>query len=263
MKAKEIFSRLTAAFPDLRKLTASVLGNTWGVTLPCAALLLLAGLLEAVCAVGGSGARGLIELLTSIVVLPVTAGMITYAAGASWEGRKTTVVDAYHLARIRMKEIVITGLAVGAIVLIANLLASVLTSLIGVIPALLGWIPVLGAVITAAVSLVLWLILLAMEYAAHVVLVIGMLSLTADGVTGRAQAERALGVLRSGGEGILYELGLVFLMWIAVSGICELAFSSALIGGLLSAALTTVSMAAVSVIYLQARDRRDGMRYHV
>ena len=92
----------------------------------------------------------------------------------------------------------------------------------------------------------------------------GMLSLTADGVTGRAQAERALGILRGGGEDILYQLGLVFAMWIAVRGVqtlLTLMFAPA--GALIYALLTTVSMAAVSAVYLQTRDRRDGMRYHV
>ena len=264
MKAKRIVSRLTAAFPNLKKRTASVLGRTWGVTLPCAALLLLTSLLETACAAGGSGARGLMELLASIVVLPVTAAAITYAAGASWEGRKATIADAYHLARIRLKEIVITGLAAGVIVLLTDWLASMASALIGIIPALLGWIPVIGPVITAAVSLAVWLVSLAMEFVAHVVLAAGMLPLTADGVAGRAQAERALGILRSGGEDILYQLGLVFALWIAAGGVqalLTLMFAPA--GALIGALLTAVSVAAVSVIYLQARDRRDGMRYHV
>lgn len=258
MKLKTFCSRLFAAFPNLKKTTASVLGGTWGVTLPCAALLLIMYLLEA----GNAGAEMLVGLLMSVVVLPVAAGMITYAAGASWEGRKATIVDAYHLARIRIKEIVITGLAAGAIVLIANWLASFVYSLIGIVSALLGWLPVLGTVVTAAVGLVFWLISLAMEFFAHTALVMGMLSLTADGVTGRAQAERAVNILRGGGEGLLCELGLVFLMWIGVQGVKELLMFAPLIGSVLPAALTAVSMVAVSVIYLKARDRQDGMRYH-
>ena len=267
MKFRAFFSRLMAALPNLKRLTASVLGGTWDLTLPCAARRLIMYLLDTVCAANDSGAQMLVGLLMSIIVLPVAAGMITYAAGASWEGRRATIVDAYHLARIRIKEIVITGLAAGAIVLIANWLASFVYSLIGIVSALLGWLPVIGPVITAAVSAVFWLISLAMEFFAHIALVIGMLSLTADGVTGRAQAERALSILRSGGEELLCELGLVFLMWIAVQGVYELAFlfaplSGALVCDALLAALTAVSMVAVSVIYLRARDRQDGMRYH-
>ena len=264
MKFRAFFSRLMAALPNLKRLTASVLGGTWDVTLPCAALLLIMYLLDTVCAANDSGAQMLVGLLMSIIVLPVAAGMITYAAGASWEGRRATIVDAYHLARIRIKEIVITGLAAGAIVLIANWLASFIYSLIGIVSALLGWLPVIGPVITAAVSLAVWLVSLAMEFVAHVVLAAGMLPLTADGVAGRAQAERALGILRSGGEDILYQLGLVFALWIAAGGVqalLTLMFAPA--GALIGALLTAVSMAAVSVIYLQARDRRDGMRYHV
>ena len=267
MKLKAFFARAWAAFPNLKRLTASVLGGTWSVTLPCAALLLAMYLLETACAAGGLGAAALVGLVMSVLVMPVTAGMITYAAGASWEGRGATIVDAYHLARIRIREIVITGLAAGAIVLLANWLATTVYSLIGIVPALLGWLPVIGPIITAAVSVVFWLISLLMEFFAHIALVMGMLSLTADGVSGRAQAERALKILRGGGADVLYELGLVFALWIAVQGVYELIFRlsplpGALACDILVAALTAVSMTAVSVIYLKERDKQDGMRFH-
>lgn len=267
MKLKSFFSRMLTALPTLRKQTASVLGGTLGVTLPCAALLLVMCLLETAGASLKWGAQPLIGLVMSIVIMPVTAGMITYAAGASWEGRRATIVDAYHLARIRIKEIVITGLAAGALVLLVNWLTGMIYSLIGIIPALLGWLPVIGPVITAAVSLIFWLISLLMEFFAHVALVMGMLSLTADGITGRAQAERALNILRGGQAQMLHGLGLVFAMWIAVYGLYELMFmfsplSGALACDMLVAALTAVSMIAVSVIYLKERDRQDGARFH-
>ena len=267
MKLKTLWARFGTALSNLKRMTVPLLGGTWSVTLPCAALLLVMDLLETACASRNPNASPLVGLLMSIVVLPVTAGMITYAAGASWEGRRATIVDAYHLARIRIKEIVITGLAAGAIVLIANWLTTVVYSLIGMIPALLGWLPLIGPVITAAVSVVFWLISLGMEFFAHIALVMGMLSLTADGVSGRAQAERAMRILRGGGERVVSELGAVFALWIVIQGAYELAFrfaplSGALICDILVAALTAVSMAAVSVIYLKERDRQDGMRYH-
>lgn len=268
VKLKDVYSKLLAAFPNLKKLTASVLKGTSGVTLPCLLLLWAFYMLEAAGASENWGAAPLIGLIVSLAVIPVAAGMITYAAGASWEGRNATMVDAYHLARIRIREIVITGLAAGAIVWLADLLTGMIQLLIGIVPTVLGWIPLIGPVVTAAVAIVFWLISAAAEFFAHTALVMGMLSLTADGVTGRAQAERVLKILRGGWMRMIYELGGVLILWMAVQGACELAFrfaplSGALLFEIAAAALTTVSMVAVSVVYLQERDRQDGIKFHV
>lgn len=265
MNLKAFYPRLTAALTKLIRQTVPLLKKIMGVALPCAAILWAAYMLETACAAGNPGAVPLMRLIVSLAALPLAAGMITYAAGASWEGRSATLTDAYQLARIRIKEIAVTGLAAGAIVWLANMLTGILQALIGIIPAVLGWIPVVGAVITAAVAVVFWLISMAAEFFALAALTMGMLSLTADGMTGRAQAERALNILRGGRENILYELGAVFIVWIAVQALCVLlgAVHIALIADALAAALAAAAMAAVSVVYLRERDRQDGMRYHV
>ncbi len=265
MNLKAYWGKLLTAAKGLIRQTVPVLKKTAGVTLPCAALLWAAYMLETACAAGNPGAVPLMRLLVSLAATPVAAGMITYAAGASWEGRSAALADAYHLARIRIKEIAVTGLAAGAAVWLANALASVLHALIGIVPALLGWIPAIGPAITAAVAIVFWLISTAVEFFALTALALGMLSLTADGMTGRAQAERALNILRSGREDSLYGLGSVFLGWIAVQAVCALLGLAQimLLADALSAVLTAAAMTAVSVVYLKERDRQDGMRYHV
>ena len=267
MKLKPVWKEVYSAFPALKKRTLPVLGGTIGITAPCCALLLIAFLLETAGSLRAWSAAGLISLLTGLAVMPLTAAMITYAAGASWEGRKVNLTDAYHLARIRIREIAITGLAAGAVVWLAGILTSLLYSLIGVVPALLGFIPVVGPIVTAAAACVIWLISTAVEFLAHTVLVMGMIALTADGITGRAQAERALAILRGGLNAVLSELALVFILWLAVQGVCALAayllpLGGALIFSIAEAAMTAVSMVALSAVYLRQRDRQDGARVH-
>lgn len=265
MKLKALYLRITAALRGVIRQTEPVLRKTAGVALPSAVLLWAAYLLETACTAYHPGAAGLMRLIVSLAAMPLAAGMMTYAAGASWEGRSAAIADAYHLARIRIKEIAVTGLAAGAIVWLADLLTGILQLLIGIVPTVLGWIPVIGPAVTAAAAAVLWLISTAMEFIALAVLVLGMLSLTADGMTGRAQAERALNILRGGRVENLYELGALLLAWIAVQAVCAaLGFAHiAPAADALSAALTVAAMTAVSVIYLKERDRQDGMRYHV
>ena len=269
-KLKAWFVRLGRALPGLKKQTLSVAKGTLGVLAPCALLLLAMYMLNTLCQVKAwpDGAKTLLRLLESVAVTPVTAGMITYAAGASWESRGASLIDAVHLARIRIKEIVLTGVVAGLTVLAADWIASMIYSLIGLIPALLGWIPLVGPVITAIASSVIWLLSLAMEFIAHAALVMGMLSLTADGLSGRPQIERVLNILRSGHENLLQALVLIFGLWIVAHGVYELAFwalpvGSALICDALVAAATALSMTAISVVYLKERDRMDGMRFHV
>lgn len=268
-KLKAWAIRLNRMLPGLIRQVRPLVIGTLGVTGPCAALLLGMSLLETACAVfhWPSGSAALLSLIASFGVTPVAAGMITYAAGARWEGRSASIVDAYHLARIRIKQIVITGLAAGLIVMLFDWVATAAYSLIGILPALLGWIPVLGAVISGAAACVIWLIALLMEYAAHIVLVTGMLALTADGVSGRPQAERVLAVVRGGGTELLLKLLLIFGGWIVLQGLYELAVwtlpaGAALAGGVFPAALTVLSMVAVSAVYLKERDRQDGMKFH-
>lgn len=265
MNLKAFYPRVLNALQSLKRRTKPVLKKTVGVVMPCAMVLWAVYMLETACKAYNPGAVPLMRLIVSLAVTPVAAGMMTYAAGASWEGRSAALADAYHLARIRIKEIAMTGLAAGAVVWLANALASVLHTLIGIVPALLGWIPVIGQVVTAAVAIVFWLISAAAEFFALTALTLGMLSLTADGMTGRAQAERALAILRGGREESLYGLGSVFLVWIAVQAVCALLGLAhiQLIADALAAALTAAAVTAISVVYLKERDRQDGMRYHV
>lgn len=269
MKLKAFFRRMGRELPGLRKLTESVTRGTLGVALPCAGFMMIMYMLDA----AGSrlawpaGFMTLLSLIVSFVAAPVAAGMITYAAGASWEGRGATLVDAAHLARIRIREIVITGLVAGAGMLLINWLATTVYSIVGIVPALLGWIPLIGPVVTAVVSAVVWAISLMLEFLAHAALVMGMLPLTADGIAGRAQLDRMMNILRGGTENILCGLAAVFGLWVVVRGAVELLprvvpLGGALICAAFTAALTVVSMVAVSVIYLKERDNQDGMRYH-
>lgn len=269
MNLKAYFARVGRELPSLRKLTESVTRGTLGVALPCAVLLTIVYMLET----AGSrlawpaGFMMLLSLVMSLAAAPVAAGMITYAAGASWEGRGATLVDAAHLARIRIREIVITGLVAGVGMLLVNWLAATVYSIMGIVPALLGWIPLIGSVVTAVVSAAVWLISLMLEFLAHAALVMGMLPLTADGIAGRAQLDRVTNILRGGRENALNGLAAVFGLWVIVWGAIELLLrvlplGGALVCAVLSAALTAVSMIAISVIYLKERDKQDGMRYH-
>ncbi len=259
---------LSEAKPLVRQ-TASVALAIPDVLIPGLLLIALFYMLSSLGAAYAwpAGVGSLLNLIESIAAMPVAAAIITYAAAASWEKRGAKLIDAYHLARIRIKEIVITGVVAGLIVLAVNWFASMFYSLIGVIPALLGWIPVIGPVITALISAVFQLISLAMEFIAHIALVAGMLSLTADGITGRPQLERVLNILRgAAGNRGLHQLAAIFAAWIIVHAACAVLSLTGsiglLTGSLLQALLTAVSMIAVSVVYLQERDSQDGMRFH-
>ena len=195
-----------------------------------------------------------VKTVRNILITFVLIGIIT----AVWRACGTIPYIVYHATEVCSPDIM---------VLITFLLCCLISSLIGIIPALLGRIPLLGPAVTAAVAAVFWLISMVVEFLAHAALVLGMLPLTADGIAGRAQAERALTILRGNRENILYELALVLVMWVAVHGVYALMFlisplSGALICDLFRAGMTAVSMAAISVIYLKERDRQDGMRYH-
>lgn len=255
--------------PGMKGRIVPVVRRISGVLGVCALLLTALCMLEGASAslAWPMGSSTLISLIGSLIALPVAAGMITYAAAASWEGRSASLNDAVQLARIRIRQIVITGVAAGVIMMLAGWIASAASSLIAVVQVVLGWIPLLGPVISGIAALIIWLIALLTEFAAHVALVMGMLALTADGVSGRPQLDRVLSIIKGGRSSALTQLAAVFLLWIAVYGLHELAVWTLPLGGILGSciltgALTAFSMAAVSTIYLQERDRQDGMRYH-
>ncbi len=247
---------------DLAKQTISLALGTREVLGACALGLFLMN--AAAVAAGADGAT-LFSLISSILVTPLAAGMITYAASARWEGRGPSFMDAYHLVRIRFKQVLLTGVGAGLIVMLMDWFARVAYGLIGLLPALLGWIPLVGALISGVAAVAIWLVALLMELIAHIALVSGMLTLTADGMWGKMQIQRAVNILWGGKQHTLPQLTLVMGLWIVVMAVSELL--SALPGGamaaaLLRAALTALSMTAVSVIYLRERDRVDGARYH-
>ena len=268
MKLKAWLTDMRKAAHGLMKQTSSVARRTAGVLLPCALGLLLMRLFgtltQTVSAAAGGGA--LVSLLSGLVVTPAAAGMITYASGASWEGRSAGLKDAAHLVRIRVKEIFLTGLAAGAIGFLTGGVASAVQSLLGIIPALIGWIPVLSAAVSAAVSLVGWLIETAADFIAHAALIIGMIVLTADGVSGRAQLDRALNIVKAGGQRLTIALAPAFILLLAAYGARDLAYllnpACAYLMDIPAAAAAALSMTAVSVVFLQERDRQDGMKYH-
>ena len=132
---------------------------------------------------------------------------------------------------------------------------------------LLGWIPVLGSAVAGIVAGVMWLISLAMEFVVHAALVMGMIALTADGMSGRMQAERVLKILRGGWQDVSAKLAAVFAAWVVAKGIYEalyflLPIGAPLVWCAVTALLTVGSMVAVSVIYLTRRDHMDGTSYY-
>lgn len=254
--------RSSGYLADLTKQTLSLAMGTQEVLGVCALILFL---MNAVAI--GTGAEGA-NLLSSILVTPLAAGMMTYAVSARWEGRGARLMDAYHLVRIRFKQVVLTGIGAGLIVMLMNWFARVAYGLIGLLPALLGWIPLVGTLISGIAAVAIWLVALLMSFVAHVALVSGMLTLTADGLWGKPQLHRALTILWGGRQHTLPQLTLVLALWIVVTAVCEalnwipLGAAGLLPGALLNAALSALSMTAVSVIYLRERDRIDGARYH-
>ena len=268
-KIRPWLEQLAKRFPALRKNTLSAAAGILPVLLPCAAVLFLLCFIEAL----GSryewlkGTGEFWALVEGILVMPLAAGMITYAASAVWEHRSASLNDAAQLVRIRIKPVLITGVAAGAIMLLLRWVSSVVGSVVGILPALTGWIPLVGPAISGIAGFVLWLLALALAFVAHAAMVSGMLALTADGMSGKPQLERAIGIVWEGRSETLPELGTVFGVWIileALAGALGLipGMIGALAGSLVSAALYVLSMTAVSVVYLTARDRKDGMRFH-
>ncbi len=268
MRFRTWLARVAGYIPDLSKQTWAVAKGTMEVLSVCILALILVGVPEAVGITAGwsEGALMLLSLIGGILVTPLAAGMITYASSASWEARGARLIDAWHLARIRFRRIVLTGIVAGLIVTGMGWFASMIYSLIGLLPMLLGWIPLLGAAISAIASCVVWLVALAMEFIAHIALVVGMLTLTADGMWGRMQVTRALTIMWGGRKNTMPCLLLLLALWVAVRGLCTLLGWALpgvgmVAGAALNALLTAVSMTAVSVIYLRERDRQEGARF--
>jgi len=274
MKQKlEIFARwfkgMCRKLPQLLKTTASMTLGSLETALVCLLLLAALCMLNTAQVVRSwhSEVGLLLQLSGSIIIMPVAACMMTYAVGACWERRRVSLIDAAHLVRIRIRELLLTALAVGAVGMGVNWLGTLLSSLIEGL-ALLTWIPVFGHIVAGSIAATLWLIALAMEYVVHVVLTAGMAALTADGLSGRAQAARVLDVLRGGWKNMRDELTLIFGMWIAVRATFELlsyfgaSFYTLLSWDVANALMIVISTAAVSVTYLQQRDCQDGTSYY-
>lgn len=266
---KAWLQQLVRRWPELRRSTFSTALGTLQVVFPCALILYLMNFVEALGEryAWMEGAGAFWSLVDSVLVMPLAAGMITYAAAAIWEHRSAGLNDAVQLVRIRVKQVLITGVAAGVLIWLFRWVSSTVSSIIGILPALLGWIPLIGTIISGIVSFVIWLVALAMEYIAHCALVAGMLALTADGMSGRPQAERAISLIWGGRDHTLHDLALVFGGWI-ILGAVQWALGSLpgvlgpLVGSLLPTVLYALSTVAVSVIYLTERDRQEGMRYH-
>ena len=268
-KIKPWIERLSKRIPALKRHALSAAAGIMPVLLPCAAALLLMNFLEALGEryAWMQDAGAFWALVDSILVLPLAAGMITYAVSAFWEHRSFSLNDAVQLVRIRIKPVLITGIAAGAIILVFRWIGSAVSSIIGILPALLGWIPVLGAVISGVVGFVVWLLALVMEFIAHAALVCGMLALTADGMSGRPQLERTISVIWGSRDDTLCDMGLAFGVWVVFGALGWLlglipGVLGALAGSIISAALYALSMTAISAVYLAARDKQDGMHFH-
>lgn len=268
-KIRPWLERLFGGIPALKKRTLSVTGGVLPVAVPCAAALLLMNLIDTMGRVysWAEGISAFWSLVGSIVVSPLAACMITYAAANSWEGRRTGMNDAVQLARIRIRQVMITGVAAGLMVWLFHWVASAVGSLIGILPALLGWIPLLGPVISGVVAAIVWLLATLMEFAAHAALALGMLALTADGMSGRPQLERTVSVILGGKPETLNGLILAAGLWVCGMGLFELLVwalpaVAELAACVVPTAVQILSMIAASVIYLTARDRLEGMRFH-
>lgn len=249
--------RVRIVLPSLMKASAGIVREMAQMVLLCTAVLTAGGLLSQI----GSTAR-LMELICLLLLTPAVCAVMTYASDASWERRHITIQDAFHLVRIRAKQIFITGAAAWLIVMLMRNIIGVLLALIGVllsgVLALLSMIPLVGGVFAAIASAAQWLVLLLIEYICHAALTMGMLALLADGISGRAQLNRVLDVLKIGGKKMLEMLILLFGVWIVVSGAAELlALAAPAAKIVVNALLTVCSMAAVSVIYLRQRDGVD------
>lgn len=266
MTIKDRFLSAFRLLPQLKKQVFSVAAGIFPALIPCALILALIACLAAASA-QNSGLTALLSLVSALAVTPLTAAAIAYAASARWESRTTTFADCVQLARIRLRGILITGLTVGLITLVLQWVATSLSSLIGIVPALLGWLPAAGKAISLIASCLIRLISLTLEFAAHLLLVMGMLPLAAEGMSGHPQAARALGVFKGGGQAVREEFFLLFLLWVAVCILTE-GIAWALPGGIiiasaLTALRTAFSMTAVSVVYLKERDRQDGSHFTV
>ena len=268
-KIKAWFGKVIALSPELGTRTLDMLKKTAADILPCAAVLAVLYVLGTLCSAlkWEEGVSMLMDLIGSIALVPVIAGMVTYLVGAKWEKRNVNWMDAVHLVRIKWKNMILTGLCAGLVGIAANWIGMMLYSLVQIVSMLLGWIPVLGSVVSGIVACILWLISLAMEFVVHAALVMGMMALTADGMNGRMQAQRVLTVLRGGWADVSAKLAAVFGAWVVVKGIYEVLYSLLPIGAPLvwcavTALLTVGSMVAVSVIYLTRRDHMDGTSYY-
>ncbi len=268
-RIKAWFENMIRQAPELGRRTLGMLTKTAVDILPCAGVLAVFYVLNTLSAAlkWDEGIGLLLELAGSIVLVPVIAGMVTYLVGAKWEKRQVNLVDALHLVRIKFKNMILTGLCAGLVGIAANWLGMMLYSLVQVVSLIFGWIPVLGSVVAGIVTGVLWLISLAMEFVVHAALVMGMMALTADGMSGRMQAERVLNILRGGWRDVSAKLTAVFGVWVVVKGIYEALYFLLPLGAPLAwcavtAVLTVGSMIAVSVIYLSRRDDMDGTSYY-
>ena len=268
-RIKAWFMKMGRLMPGISRRTGDVLLRIAPMLLPCGLLLTGWYMLEAMSSVykWQEGAALLIELIGSVVLVPTVAGIVTYLTGARWEKRNVNQMDAFHLVRIKFKDILITGLAAGLIGMAVNWLGMMLYSLIQMVSVLLSWIPWIGAVIAGIVACTLWLISLAMEFIVHAALVMGMAALTADGVSGQTQLRQVLGVLRGGWSDATAGLAAIFGLWIVVKGVYEALIYLCPTGAVLAwcavlAMLVLCSMTAVCVIYLMRRDRKNGTSYY-
>ncbi len=249
--------RVRIVLPSLARATASILRDAAQITLVGAAVLLLFELLQ-----GVESVSALIELAKLMLVLPAVCAMITYAADASWERRKVSLTDAVHLVRIRIKQVLLTGAVVWLIVMAArsvlNMALTMVVVLLGSIFALLSMIPLIGGVFTAVGVAAQWLVGLFVDYVSHAALTVGMLVLIADGISGRAQMDRAVNAIKNGGKKLWEAFILLFGVWVAVGGVGALiSLALPVVDSIVSALLTVCSTAAVCVIYLRERDGVD------
>ena len=254
---RKIRIRVQIALPSLLRAAAGIVREMGQMVILCAAALTMCGLAAQIGSVST-----LMNLFSLLLLTPAVCAVMTYASDASWERRHITIQDVFHLVRIRAKQIFITGAAAWLIITLAKsiigMLLMVISVLLGGVFALLCMIPVLGSIVAAIAAAVQWMIMLLTEYACHVALTVGMMALLADGISGRAQLDRAMEVLRMGGRKLIELLIMLFGVWIAVGGIAELLGLVAPAAKIVVNSLLTVcSMAAVSVIYLRQRDGVD------
>ncbi len=222
-----------------------------------------------------SSLSSLLSYATNLFLLPCACAAFAVLYWMRWQGMSLDVKSTWARVRPKAGRIIMVGLMVMLLSNVVQMVGSLATGLISMIANILGFIPVIGAVVYALAYMISFVIVIAIALISLTALMFAMLGM-ADDVDGTSQLfMNTMRLMWGGRRDVVPALGFIMLaaacviivcaalygILYAIAGAAAAVIAIVVMLALLACAAIPLVCAFITVIYMNEHERQGGRTY--